>query len=441
MPSRRVLITGLSTYWGGRLAQALERDEGVEAIIGVDRTPPKVELQRTEYVRVADSHSLIRRIVEAAEIDTVVDTRLVTDSIVTSARRAHENNVIGTMNVLAACGGASSPVRKVVFKSSAHYYGAEQDDPAFFVETMRRPHPPRTAIERDIGEAEAAVREFAEQHPRVCVTVLRFANGLGPDLRTSHTDLLGLPVVPTILGFDPRYQFIHEDDIAGCLEHVVRHDLDGAFNCAADGVLALSEVISLLGKGIAPVLPPWGTGLAAAVLRRLGLRIPPEMLNQMRFGRGLDNRRLKATGYRYRYTTRETVIALRAHQRLSRLLAAAQPSYRYEEEVEEFLRWSPSVRQNAGLPGGRPSPRQLAELTKVIAAIEERGGRVNSAPPPRPPVAGGYDDLRADELIALLPSLEAPALEALRAHEAAGPARRTVLGAIDRMLTRQDVTG
>src|ERR1700681_970598 len=100
MPSRRVLITGLSTYWGGRLAQALERDAGVEAIIGVDRTPPKVELQRTEYVRVADSHSLIRRIVEAAEIDTVVDTRLVTDSIVTSARRAHENNVIGTMNVL-----------------------------------------------------------------------------------------------------------------------------------------------------------------------------------------------------------------------------------------------------------------------------------------------------------------------------------------------------
>src|SRR5882724_4070759 len=116
MPSRRVLITGLSTYWGGRLAQALERDDGVEAIIGVDRTPPKVELQRAEYVRVADSHSLIRRIVEAAEIDTVVDTRLVVDSIVTSPRLAHENNVIGTMNILASCTGRDSPVRKVVVK-------------------------------------------------------------------------------------------------------------------------------------------------------------------------------------------------------------------------------------------------------------------------------------------------------------------------------------
>ena len=174
-----------------------------------------------------DSHSLIRRIVEAAEIDTVVDTRLVVDSIVTSPRLAHENNVIGTMNVLAACGGEGNPVRKVVFKSSAHYYGAEQDDPAFFTEDMDRPHAPGTPIERDIVEAERAVREFAVRHPHVTVTVLRFANGLGPALSTSLSQLFGLPAVPAILGFDPRFQFIHEDDLAGCLEHAVRHDLDG----------------------------------------------------------------------------------------------------------------------------------------------------------------------------------------------------------------------
>ena len=138
-----------------------------------------------------DSHSLIRRIVEAAEIDTVVDTRLVVDSIVTSPRLAHENNVMGTMNVLAACGGEGNPVRKVVFKSSAHYYGAEQDDPAFFTEAMDRPHAPGTPIERDIVDAERAVREFAVRHPHVTVTVLRFANGLGPALRTSLSQLFG----------------------------------------------------------------------------------------------------------------------------------------------------------------------------------------------------------------------------------------------------------
>src|SRR5215217_5895829 len=172
MSSRRILITGLSTYWGGRLAQALERDPEIETVIGIDRTPPKVALERTEFVQVSDAHSLIRRIVDAAEIDTVVDTRLVVDAIVTTPRRAHENNVIGTMNVLAACGGSDSPVRKLVFKSSAHVYGCEQDDPAFFTEEMTRRHPPRTSLERDIAEADTAVRDFAARKPDVTVTRL-----------------------------------------------------------------------------------------------------------------------------------------------------------------------------------------------------------------------------------------------------------------------------
>jgi UDP-glucose 4-epimerase len=402
LDSRRVLVTGLSTYWGGRLAQALERQPDIEAIVGIDRGPPKVELERTEFVQVADHHSLVRRIVEAAEIDTLVDTRLVVDSIVTTPRRAHENNVIGTMNLLAACTGADSPVRKVVVKSSAHVYGAEQDDPAFFTEAMRRKHPPRTPIERDLVEAEEAVRDFALAHPDKTVTVLRFCNGLGPGLRTSHTRLLGLPFIPAILGFDPRYQFIHEDDIAGALEHAVCENIPGVFNAAGDGVLALSEVAGLLGKTFAPIIAPIGTGLSLRLLDRLGVRVPPEMRNQLRFGRALDNRLLKSTGYRYRYTTREAVLKLREHQRLQPLLDAGSPQYRYEREVEEFLRWSPYVKRRQ-LPAWKPE---------------------------------GLDELEPAELIALLPSLEPAALEALRAHESEHAARRDVLREIDALLVR-----
>jgi UDP-glucose 4-epimerase len=377
-PSRRILITGLSTYWGGRVAQELEADEDVEAIIGIDRTPPKVELERTEFVQVSDHHTLIRRIVEGAELDTVVDTRLVTDSITTSSRKAHENNVIGTMNILAGCSGPESTVRKVVFRSSAHYYGSEQDDPAFFTEDMRRPHPPSTPIERDIVEAEGAVRDFAAKHPDTTVTVLRFANGLGPDIRTAHSQYLDLPIVPTILGFDPRLQYVHEDDIGGALAHAVRTDMPGIFNVAADGVLALSEVIGLLGKTMAPILPPWGTGLALPWLKRLGVQIPPEMRNELRFGRGLDNRALKATGYRLRYTTRETVEKLREHQRLYPLLRDRSGPYRYEREVEEFLRWSPSVRRPEE-GAWRPSKEQALELRRALDAIErEEHGRAKS---------------------------------------------------------------
>jgi UDP-glucose 4-epimerase len=373
MDSKRILITGLSTYWGGRLAQALERFGEVEAVIGVAADEPQVELERTEYVKVGAQHALLRRVVEAAEIDTVVDTRLVVDSATTTPAKAHENNVIGTMNILAACGAPDSPVRKVVFKSSTHYYGAEQDDPAFFEETMSRPYPPRTPIERDIVEAEASLAEFAEANPDVTVTVLRFANVLGSGVRTSHIELLSLPVVPTILGFDPRYQFVHEDDVVHALEHAVKHNLPGVYNVAADGVLALSEVAGLLGKPCVPLLPPWGTGLAAAALRPLGAPIPPEMLAQLRFGRGVDNRRYKQAGFRYQYTSRETVLGLAEHLRLDPVVRGAREPYRYEREVEEFLRWSPHVRR-AGARGGALSRRQLAELQRLLAGYREAAG-------------------------------------------------------------------
>jgi UDP-glucose 4-epimerase len=353
----RILVTGVSSFWGGKLAQALERDESVETIIGVSPEDPTLEFERTEFVRVGTQHALLRRIVQAAEIDTVIDSRLVVDSIQASPRDAHEINVIGTMNILAACGragGIPSPVRKVVFKSSAHYYGCERDDPAFFTEAMQRPHPPRTRLESDIVEAENAVKGFAVRNKDVTVTVLRFANGLGPDLRTSHRDLLSLPAVPCILGFDPRYQFVHEDDIVGVLEHAVRDDMPGTYNVAGDGVLVLSEIASLLGRPLAPVLPPWGTGLATAVLRAAGVRIPEEMAQQLRFGRGLDNRRLKAAGYTLRYTTREAVAKFAEDLRVRALRQDGDAPYRYEREVEEFLRYSPSVRRGSEhAPGGR----------------------------------------------------------------------------------------
>jgi UDP-glucose 4-epimerase len=107
----------------------------------------------------------------------------------------------------------------------------------------------------------------------------------------------------------------------------------------------LSEIASLLGKPLAPVLPPWGTSLATAGLRVLGVRIPDEVRQQLRYGRGLDNRRIKAAGYRFRYTTREAVLRFAEAQRVAAVRGPEGEPYRYEREVEEFLRWSPSVRR------------------------------------------------------------------------------------------------
>ncbi len=344
--SKRILVTGVSTYWGGRLAQALESFPQIETIIGVDSEEPTREFERTEFVKVGNQHSLIERIVKAAELDTVADTRLVVDSTTTAPRLAHENNVIGTMNILAACTAPGTPVRRFVFKSSTHYYGCEQDDPAFFAEDMTRPHPPRTRIERDVVDAEAAVAEFAERRPATTVTTLRCGNVLGAGIRTGFTRMFSLPLVPMVLGFDPRIQFVHEDDVVRALEHAILNDVPGTFNLAADGVLALSEAISLLGKRPLPVLPPWGWGMAAGALRRVGFRMPDEMVNLLRFGRGVDNRRYKATGFTYQCTSRETVLRFAEHLRLHPVLRGTERAYTYEREVEEFLRWSPHVRRS-----------------------------------------------------------------------------------------------
>jgi UDP-glucose 4-epimerase len=344
---RRILVTGLSTYWGGRLAHALEQRADVEAIVGVDSRDPTRELVRTEFVRVSNQHSLLRRIVRAAEIDTVVDTRLVVDSAARPTREAIENNSIGTLNILAACSESCSPVRKLVFKSSAHYYGCGPMDPAFFTEEMHRDHAPATPLKRSIVEAEASVGDFSAQHPDVTVTTLRCCNVLGSGVDTSHARLLSLPAVPMILGFDPRYQFIHSDDVVAALEFAVEHDLAGTYNAAPDGVLVLSEVADLLGKRALPLLPPWGTGLAVGALRPFGFRIPQEVLLQLRYGRAIDNRKLKAAGFRCSRTTRETVTAFAGQLRLRSVMGRMAEPYRYEKEVEDFLRRSPSVRRRS----------------------------------------------------------------------------------------------
>src|SRR5574338_1485396 len=129
---RRVLVTGLSTYWGGRLAQALEADPDVDVIIGLDTRQPRVKLERTEYVRSDENYAVLSRIVRATGIDTIAHTFLVVDSTQMSSRTMHEINVIGTINLLAAASAAGSTVRTVAVKSSAYVYGSSAQDPYWF---------------------------------------------------------------------------------------------------------------------------------------------------------------------------------------------------------------------------------------------------------------------------------------------------------------------
>ncbi|HEX8054183.1 MAG TPA: hypothetical protein VF517_14420, partial [Thermoleophilaceae bacterium] len=224
----------------------------------------------------------------------------------------------------------------------------------------------------------------------------------------------------------------------------------------------------------APVLPPWATTLALGPMRRLGVPVPPEMLGQLRFGRGLDNRKLKASGFSYRYTSRETALAFAEHTRLASVMRGTAEPYRYEREVEDFLRWSPNVRNPSVNREHRLTPAELLELRRLHAGYAARTGAPGTDSPSRQaqslahtaramegddaPANGGaaataetagsttapptsiehYDDLTADEIVPLVESLESPDLLALRDHERAGQGRPRVLAAIDGVLVRRE---
>ena len=76
-------------------------------------------------------------------------------------------------------------------------------------------------------------------------------------------------MVPEIFGFDPRVQFVHEDDVVGALMYTSTQDTPGVYNVAGDGNLPWSEVCTIVGSRRL-ALPPVLTNLAAEPMRLLG---------------------------------------------------------------------------------------------------------------------------------------------------------------------------
>jgi UDP-glucose 4-epimerase len=339
---RRILVTGLGTFWGSRLAQALEARDDVELLVGVDARAPRLPLTRTEFVKADPSYTILQRVVRATHVDTVLHTHLQADSTLASARRLHETNVIGTINLLAAAAAPDSRVRKVVVKTATLVYGSHFDDPYFFREDARRTHVPVTPVERSLVEVDGLLRDFADDNPDVVTTRLRFANILGDDVSTLFSRLLRMRAAPEILGFDPRLQFVHEEDVTRALEFAVAHDIPGTYNVAGPGTITWGETCALTGtRRVA--LPPVLTKPAALPLRLLRVTdLAPETLALLRYGRGVDTDKLRAAGFEYRHTTRQTVESFAEARRLERVVGAPKP-YVYEHDVEEFFRHSRAV--------------------------------------------------------------------------------------------------
>ncbi len=299
MAGRRILITGIASYLGTELARRLEQDPDVEYVAGLDTRKPKATLERTEFIEADIRNPVIARLIAPTRVDTIVHNQIVRRPAAEriSPRAAHDINVIGSLQLLAACEKAES-VRAIVIRGSAGIYGAEPGAPQFFSEDMARLYPLRTRFQRDVGEIENLFETYRRRHPHVTCTMLRYQPTIGPTQDTQVTRYLSMPLVPTHLGYDPRLQWVHERDAIEAFVAAVKNPVRGAVNVAAPGTIGLTKMIRRAGKVPLPLAAPLFPTITTAG-RRLGLvDFSPDFRRVLRYGRAVDTKRLvEEVGY------------------------------------------------------------------------------------------------------------------------------------------------
>ena len=320
MAGRRILITGIASHLGSALARRLEADPEVEYVAGLDTRPPRANLEKTDFIEADIRSPTLLKLLPQTKVDTVVHNQIIRQpGPRLSARAMHDINVIGSLQLLAAC-EKTPTVRSIVIRGSAGIYGVEPAAPQFFTEEMSRLYPLRTRFQRDVGEIENYFETYSRRHPRVTCTMLRYQSTIGPSVDTQVTRYLSLPVVPTYLGFDPRLQFIHEQDALDAFVAAVKRPVRGAVNVAAEGTVGLTRMIRLAGKLSLPLLAP-AFGPAVASARRLGLfTFSPDFRRLLRYGRGVDvSRLIDEVGFRPAFTMEDAILDYVATQQGRRI--------------------------------------------------------------------------------------------------------------------------
>jgi UDP-glucose 4-epimerase len=328
MMAEVILVTGVSRQLAAHFARRLAAAEDL-TVVGVDVSPPAHDLGRVEFVRADIRNPLITKVIASRRVDTVVHMAMVAGPLSAGGRSSmKEINVIGTMQLLAACQKADT-FRKLVVQSSVSVYGASPRDPARFTEEMSPRVQPRTGFGKDSVEIETYVRGLARRRPDVAVTTLRLATLMGAGVDSHITRYLSLPLVPKVLGFDARLQFLHPSDAVSALLRVTREEVPGTFNVAADDIVTLTQAIAVLGRptiGIPHSLAPTLSGLLrqSGLLRGTGLGdFSVDQIEALTYGRGMDTSRFtRATGFRPTLSSRAALMEFAGSVRPGPLAAA-----------------------------------------------------------------------------------------------------------------------
>jgi len=329
MPPQRLLITGVSNPLGAEVARRLATR--VPLLFGCDVDDPVSALEEMDFVHADTRQSVIGKLVRQLKIDTVVHLAVMVDSP-RGERATHETNVIGTMNVMAGCAGPSSPVRRLVVKSSQAVYGARPDYPSLLSEEVAGLSPAASLISRDLIELEQLAHDFALRNPACRVARMRLG------YRISRETMLGrylsLPLVPTFAGFDPRLQLLHEEDAAEAIAAAALGTQEGPFNVAGDGVVLLSQAIAIMGGQPLPLVPPAGRWLSRMAIRSTtGVNLPGHLVELLWHGSVVDCSRLRAEfGWQPAHSSRAVMDAF-ALGLMEEPIESPSPPQEYELQV------------------------------------------------------------------------------------------------------------
>lgn len=301
-----VLVTGACRFLGGYLTARLSQNPQVDRVIAVDAIAPSKDMLRrmgrAEFVRADIRNPFIAKVIRNGGVDTVVHAAAASFG---AGAASKELNVMGAMQLFAACQKAPT-VRRVILKSTSEVYGSSPRDPVRFTEDSTSHRPPGPGFPRDSIDIEGYARGLGRRRPDIAVTILRLANMIGPAMDTALSRYLAGPLVPTVLGRDARLQLLHEQDALGALERATTAGRAGTFNIGANGIIMMSQAIRRAGR--IPIPVP-GIGLwAMDSLRRANryTEINREQLDYLRFGRVMDTTRMRDDlGYTPKWSTAE----------------------------------------------------------------------------------------------------------------------------------------
>lgn len=302
---RRIFVTGAATWTGGRLIQRLEQREDVR-VFAVDEIDPEIEFH-SEFERLGLDRLELARYLLDVEPNTVVHLQTVDRSALHGGLRSHEESTVGADALFGAIGRCES-VSHVIVKSDGAVYGSNPRNPSVLSDErpLRRLD---GRYPRDLEKMEAFVKDTAATHEHVDYTILRLAPIFGPTVGNPLSRYLTLPGVPSLLGFDPRLQFLSEGDAVRSFLHVIDRPVPGTFNVAADGYLYLSRVLRL-GLRIAQPLPKPLFRAALRGLARFDLALPRHTVSLLENGRVMDTRRMRRVlGFEPDLSMRQAVLA------------------------------------------------------------------------------------------------------------------------------------